>query len=84
MEFTARSTFARGVVLAQKAILRFGSPALKEFLNQGFGDNADLIVTFARIGKALGEDSVVEGSKTASEDNVLKKMYPSLQKKINQ
>ena len=73
---------AQTKTLAIKAMQRFGSPALKEFFNHGFGDNDELIIAFAKVGKALGEDSVVEGSKNGAEEgNVLKKMYPSLQSK---
>ncbi|AGF74861.1 hypothetical protein BAnh1_09910 [Bartonella australis AUST/NH1] len=52
--------------LAQKAMGQFGSPELKEFLNQsGLGNHPELIRTFYRVGKNMSEDGYVGSSQGA-------------------
>lgn len=52
--------FAANVEVAQKAIARFGSPALKEILEStGLGNHPELVRFCMRIGKAISEDSAV-------------------------
>lgn len=48
---------------AQCALDLFGSPALKEYLEgTGLGNHPELVKTFIKIGKAMSEDGMVDGS----------------------
>ncbi|MES3425220.1 peptidase [Enterobacter hormaechei] len=48
---------------AQRAFDQFGTPELKEYLNAtGLGNHPDLVKTFVKIGKAMSEDGMVDGS----------------------
>lgn len=47
---------------AQKAIAKYGGEGLKAALNTSWGNNPDFIRTFARIGKAMSEDTAIDGS----------------------
>ncbi|MHA3808593.1 peptidase [Enterobacter bugandensis] len=48
---------------AQRALDQFGAPELKEYLNAtGLGNHPDLVKTFVKIGKAMSEDGMVDGS----------------------
>lgn len=48
---------------AQKALEKFGSPDLKQYLNDtGLGNHPELIRVFANIGQAMAEDSMVTGN----------------------
>ncbi|EMF0895824.1 peptidase [Enterobacter hormaechei] len=48
---------------AQRALDQFGTPELKEYLNStGLGNHPDLVKTFVKIGKAMSEDGMVDGS----------------------
>lgn len=48
---------------AQRALDQFGTQELKEYLNAtGLGNHPDLVKTFVKIGKAMSEDGMVDGS----------------------
>lgn len=48
---------------AQRALDQFGTPELKEYLNTtGLGNHPYLVKTFVKIGKAMSEDGMVDGS----------------------
>ncbi|HAS0715895.1 TPA: peptidase [Enterobacter hormaechei subsp. steigerwaltii] len=48
---------------AQRALDQFGTPDLKEYLNAtGLGNHPELVKTFVKIGKAMSEDGMVDGS----------------------
>lgn len=48
---------------AQKAMDQFGTPELKQYLNDsGLGNHPELFRIFSRIGKAVSEDGFVSGS----------------------
>ncbi|MEG9636305.1 peptidase [Enterobacter asburiae] len=48
---------------AQRALDLFGGPVLKEYLNTtGLGNHPDLVKAFVKIGKAMSEDGMVDGS----------------------
>ncbi|MDN0017974.1 peptidase [Providencia stuartii] len=48
---------------AQKAVDQFGTPELKQYLNDsGLGNHPELFRIFSRIGKAMSEDGFVSGS----------------------
>lgn len=56
------AAFDANVQTAQKAIARFGSPALKELLDtSGFGNHPEVLRFCLSIGKAISEDGVVLG-----------------------
>lgn len=42
---------------------KFGSPELKQYLNEtGLGNHPELVRIFANIGKAMSEDGLVTGN----------------------
>jgi len=48
---------------AQRALDLFGTPELKEYLNTtGLGNHPELVKAFVKIGKAMSEDGMVDGS----------------------
>ena len=48
---------------AQRALDQFGTPELKTYLNDtGLGNHPDLVKAFVKIGKAMSEDGMVDGS----------------------
>ncbi|HID8831399.1 TPA: peptidase [Enterobacter chengduensis] len=48
---------------AQRALDLFGTPELKTYLNDtGLGNHPDLVKAFVKIGKAMSEDGMVDGS----------------------
>jgi hypothetical protein len=48
------------------AVERFASPALKQALNEtGFGNHPELVRCFAAIGKAMAEDTPINGKPTS-------------------
>lgn len=48
---------------AQRALDQFGGPVLKEYLNTtGLGNHPELVKAFVKIGKAMSEDGMVDGS----------------------
>lgn len=52
---------------AQKVMQQFGTPELKAALEQtGMGNHPELVRLFAKVGKAMGEDSFVAGGKSSS------------------
>ena len=78
--------FEANVSVARRAIERFGSPALKQLLNDtGLGNHPELARFALRVGRALAEDSVAGASAapqaTQSEDAMLALLYPSMSRK---
>lgn len=52
--------FTANVGQAQKTLDQFGTPALREYLEQsGLGNHPELVRIFAKVGKAMTEDSMV-------------------------
>ncbi len=52
---------------AQKAMDKFGSPELKQYLEEsGLGNHPELIRIFASVGKAMSEDGLVTGNSNGS------------------
>lgn len=71
---------AENLALGKKVIDTFGGPALRKELNDsGFGNNPELIRTFAKIARAVSDDTVVRGNPSAGAEDPLAKMYPSMQ-----
>ncbi len=55
------------LAVAQKALAAFGTPELKNLLQEtGLGNNPEIIRAFYRAGKAIGEDSFVPAGSGAS------------------
>jgi hypothetical protein len=50
------------ITQASRVVNKYGSPEFKKFLVlTGYGDNPEVIKTFAKIGKVLSEDRAVDG-----------------------
>jgi len=70
--------FKASVMNAQAALHRFGSPALKEALNEtGFGNHPELVRLLSRIGKAMEEDAILRGGSQAASKTPEEILYPS-------
>lgn len=74
--------FEANQLAARKAVERFGSPALRSFLkDSGLGNHPELVRAFARVGKALSEDTLQGPSAPVAldtEEARLKRNYPSM------
>lgn len=68
-----------------KVLRQFGTPELIQDLNDyGFGNNPHLVKFVLAVGKAISEDTFVEGKTNLasnSEEAELQKLYPSMIKK---
>lgn len=65
---------------AQKAIVKFGSDALKElFESTALGSHPEMVRFVARVGKAMAEDSIAgtSGAPAPTGDDLLRKLYPN-------
>lgn len=64
---------------AQRVLRKFGSPELTNFLNlTGAGDNPEVFKMLSRIGRAIGEDKLVDGKSTSMADkSAAEIIYPS-------
>lgn len=62
---------------ARRVLKKYGSEKLADFLEStGYGDNSELIRTFARIDKATGEDKVVDGGPSGESNmSLAEKIY---------
>lgn len=76
------ANFDGNVKAAHRAIVRFGDDGLKNFLNgSGLGNEPSLVRAFARIGKAIAEDSVAGSSAPAAgktEQDGLRDLFPTM------
>lgn len=77
------AAFEQSVAQAQKAIGQFGTPELKTLLADGLGNHPELIRFCVRVGKAIGEDGGVDGSKAATPKSAASVLFdhPSSQPK---
>jgi hypothetical protein len=67
------------VAHAQRALDRFGTPALRATLRDGLGNHPEIIRVFSRIGAALGESEFVQGNGAAAPPvSVAKRLYPTM------
>lgn len=73
--------YTENVKLAQNAIERFGTPALREALEfSGLGNHPELIRAFTRIGKAISESSLhgIGAAPSAGRElSLAERMYPT-------
>ena len=71
--------FAENVGAARSALDRFGTPELKQALDEyGLGNHPELIRFCFRVGKALAEDRLVDGRRGAGSADPAKVLYPSM------
>lgn len=68
---------------AAKFLDRFGSPNLRQFLNEsGIGNHPELALALVKAGKAISEDPFADSSRKAgAEKSVAELMYPNQTKK---
>jgi hypothetical protein len=67
--------------IAAKAIDRFGSPALRQMLNDtGLGNHKDLVSFLVKVGKAISEDKLADGKPAGGAKSAADVLYPSAQK----
>lgn len=66
------------LAVAKKALEAFGSPALKTLLNEsGLGNHPEVIRMLTKAGKAISEDTFVNGQRSAQAQDTAKSMYPN-------
>lgn len=54
------AAFKQNVELAHRVLARYGSPSLRQALNEtGLGNHPELVRVFVRIGKAMADDQLV-------------------------
>lgn len=78
------TTAKEDMVAVGKILNVAGTPELRKILNEsGYGNHPEFVKFFVKVGKAVSEDSFIEGkSDTAGEGGInLDKMYPSMQEK---
>jgi len=71
--------FEANLALAAKARQNFGDSDLLQVLNEsGLGDHPAVIRAFVKIGKAISDDSIVVGNRTAQPEqrSVAQRLYP--------
>jgi hypothetical protein len=76
------ANLSKTATLAQQAVLKFGGPELaKKLDSMGLGDHPDLVRAFARIGKAMADDSTLgttagaPASASQSQEAFLRQLY---------
>jgi len=71
--------FNETIVGAKRALGKFGSPKMVEFLEStGYGDNAELIRFMARVDKATREDRAIDGGPAgAAPQSAAAVIYPT-------
>lgn len=75
--------FDENLAVAKQALATFGTPGLKDLLNStGFGNHPEVIKAFVKIGKAVGEDKLVQrdAATPAPIETLADRMYPTLKK----
>lgn len=68
------------LAIAKKAMDKFAAPEMKQWLEaSGLGNHPEVIRTFFRIGKAISEDSFVQGGNTPPANRDARSFYPNSQ-----
>lgn len=62
--------------LALRAVSKFADKELMDLFSAGWGDNPALFRAFVKIGKALGEDRAIDGTKSTSDKSAEEVLYP--------
>lgn len=73
------TAFDTNLVVAQRALAKFGTPDLKKLLDDtGLGNHPEVMRAFVRIGKQIGEDGGVRGADAggSSPTSLADKFYP--------
>lgn len=72
--------FAENLAVAQRALDKFGSPELTQFLvDSGLGKHPEIIRAFHKVGLAVSEDSLVTGQGSgAPQKTMAQRMYPDM------
>lgn len=74
--------FDKNIGVAVKALDKFGTPELRQVLdNTGLGNHPEVIKFFYNVGKAISEDSFVEGSGKSAAKSIAEILYPNMTKK---
>lgn len=70
----------QNLAVAKEALAQFGSPELKQMLNEsGFGNHPEMIRLLYKVGKATSEDKIITGKQGATaEQNLAQRMYPGM------
>lgn len=64
---------------AQAALQKFGTPELVAQMDAtGMGNHPELVRVFARIGKAMAEDTFVQSGKDGAQVDPAKKLFPGM------
>jgi hypothetical protein len=71
--------YPRELAIAAKAIDRFGTPALRQMLNDSsLGSHKEFVSFFVKVGKALSEDTFADGRQSAAaERSAAQVLYPN-------
>ena len=73
------STAKADLAACGKAIEKFGSPELREMMQEtGVGNHKELVKFMVKIGKSISEDSVVDPNSQPPASGGLHTMYPSM------
>jgi len=84
------SAYEESMAVARTALKKFGDESLVQLLSDpspenpmglGLRRHPGVFRAFARIGKAMGNPSFVEGSNAPTEQDKLERLYPSMYKK---
>jgi len=71
------NAFEGTCIRAQRIVKKYGSPELTSYLNaSGIGDNPEVVKFLARIDRATGEDSTVDGDAGAPAKDPADILYP--------
>jgi len=74
--------FDKNIGVAVKALDKFGTPELRQVLdNTGLGNHPEVIKFFYNVGKAISEDGFIEGSRKDAPKSAAEILYPSMIKK---
>ncbi len=77
------AAFQQNADLANRVLDKFSNPEFRKVLNDtGYGNHPELVRVFARIGKVLGDDTLVMGNHGGSNagKSLAEKLYPTQQK----
>lgn len=75
--------FEQNVTLAARVLDRYGTAELKKALSDSrYGNHPELVRVFARIGKAMSEDQLVQAGASASKEklSLAERLYPNHKK----
>ena len=74
--------FDANAAIARKAVDEFGSPELKDLLdNTGFGNNPHIFRFMLKVGKLLNEDQPGSGERAQEDEPVERALYPDMYSK---